>query len=90
MEPIVCATNFRGYKPTEYFDRSDRIFRWSFIFVSGNGELHQWDPEGCGIPLGKWDNVDVEKVGRFAADWLDDGVEMEDEGEEDGETRNGE
>ena len=88
MEPIVCVTNFRGYKPEEYFDRSDRVFRWSFIFVSGNGEVHQWNPEGCGFCIGKWDNVDVEKVVRFAADWISGGVESEDGSEQDSDGSN--
>ena len=75
---MACVTNFRGYKPTEYFSRCERIFRWSFIFVSGNGLVHEWDPEGGGIALGDWQNADVEKVGRVAADWLDEVVEEED------------
>ena len=44
--------------------------------------MHEWDPEGCGILIGDWHNVGVEKAGRMIADWLDEVVEEEDNDEE--------
>ena len=80
---MVCASNFRGYKPSEYFNKCDlhRVFRWTFIFVSGNGLVHEWDPEGYGMPIGVWEGVDVEWVGRWAGGWLDEEPEVWDEEE---------
>ncbi|KAF8460075.1 hypothetical protein BDZ91DRAFT_799283 [Kalaharituber pfeilii] len=77
--PIACVAWFKPYTPYDFYERSYKIFRWTFLFVTGEGSLHEWDVEEGGIKLGDRQNIEATEIGKKAAAWLVPGVPDEED-----------
>ncbi|KAF8461854.1 hypothetical protein BDZ91DRAFT_765417 [Kalaharituber pfeilii] len=70
--PVACITCFRPYQtPYGYLTSSHRAFRWTLVFVSAEGLIHEWDEEMGGFQLGRWRDIDPVEVGRMVGRWLE-------------------